>query len=312
MPSRDRASVRPPRLADYVPRRPFPTAGGYRLNARPDERARPIVSVVTVVRNGVATLPRTIRSVLSQDRRDIEHIVIDAQSNDGTVELLRSLDREVALWISEPDQGISDAFNKGIGLARGSVVGLLNSDDWYEPKAVRSALEALDTSKADIACGRVQYWAGDFKTYLVASDPSQLARTMTVAHPTVFARMGAYAEWGLFRLDFRLAMDYEWLLRAKTEGARFIAIDQCLANMQGGGVGDRRWRDSQREVARARALHVPGADSPLAYHSYVARSIAKGMVRRGLDFAGLGAVRRWYHRWLSPVRVTASRHSGRR
>ena len=282
--------------------------GGYQL--RGDDRhagSRPLVSIVTVVRNGIATLGRAVESVLSQDYPAIEYIVVDGQSTDGSVELLRSLERRIALWTSEADDGISDAFNKGIALARGEVIGLLNCDDWYEAGAVRLAAEALERASVDIACGKVQYWDGDTRTYLVTSAPALLERTMTVAHPTVFVRRQCYAKWGLFRLDFRLAMDYEWLLRAKAAGARFETIDQCLANMQGGGIGDRRWRRSQREVARARAMHVAGANSALAYHSYVASSIVKGSVRRALDLVGLGSVRRWYHRWLSPVTVTMHR-----
>jgi hypothetical protein len=120
-------------------------------------------------------------------------------------------------------------------------------------------------------------------------------------------RRNCYRKFGLFRRDFRLAMDYEWLLRAKSGGARFIIVDRCLANMQGGGVGDRRWRNSQREVARARAMHVKGADNAFAYYAYVARRIVIGGVRRWLDTAGLGVLRRAYHRWLSPVRVIANR-----
>ena len=134
---------------------------------------------------------------------------------------------------------------------------------------------------------------------------------MTIGHPTVFVRRQCYRKYGLFRLDFRLAMDYEWLLRAKAAGGCFVVVGRCLANMQGGGVGDRRWRNSQREVARARALHVHGADNAFAYNAYVVRRIVMGSVRRLLDACGLGAIRRAYYRWFSSVKVTPNR-DGRR
>jgi glycosyltransferase involved in cell wall biosynthesis len=253
------------------------------------------------------TLQRTLDSVISQEFPGIEYVVTDGGSTDGTLKLLRQNQNRIALWISEDDLGISDAFNKGIALSRGEIIGLLNSDDWYEPGAIQAVVEEMQRTGADIACGRLQYWEGDRRTYLTESDPAKLERGMTIGHPTVFVRRNCYHRFGLFRRDFRLAMDYEWLLRAKSAGARFVVVDQCVANMQGGGVGDRRWRNSQREVARARAMHVKGADSMLAYQVYVARRIVMGSARRLLDASGLGALRRMYHRWLSPVKVIANR-----
>ena len=288
---------------------PDSSVGGNRAQAAGPAAAaaHPPVSIVTIVRDSFTTLPRAmLESVLSQDFPGIEYVVIDGGSKDGTLDILRAHQDRIGLWISEADRGISDAFNKGIALSRGEIIGLLNSDDWYEPGAVRAVVAEMQRTGADIGCGRLQYWDGDSRTYLAHSDPAQLERGMTVGHPTVFVRRDCYRKLDLFRLDFRLAMDYEWLLRAKAAGARFVVVDRCLANMQGGGVGDRRWRNSQREVARARAQHIPGADTWLAYDSYVGLSIAKGMIRRGIDRIGLGVVRRLYHRWLSPVSVTSN------
>ncbi len=270
----------------------------------------PQVSIVTIVRNGLKTLPRTLESVTGQDVSGIEYVIVDGGSTDGTLDLLQANEHRIDLWISATDDGISDAFNKGISLCRGAIIGLLNSDDWYEPGALAAALQQMQQTGADIACGRLQHWDGDRRTYLASSDPTHLAQGMTVAHPTMFVRREAYRKLGLYRLDFRLAMDYEWLLRAVTAGARVAVVEQCLANMQGGGVGDRRWRDSQREVARARALHIPGARTAFAYHSFVVRRIAMGYVRRVLDATGLSVLRRAYHRWVAPNTIVSSRDDG--
>ncbi|HVY06724.1 MAG TPA: glycosyltransferase family 2 protein [Burkholderiales bacterium] len=270
----------------------------------------PLVSIVTIVRNGEVTLQRAMQSVLSQDFASVEYLIVDGGSTDASLQIVRRSEDRLAIWISEPDAGISDAFNKGIVLARGEIIGLLNSDDWYEPGAISAIVQRMTETGADIACGGLQYWEGGRRTYLVGSNPAKLARGMTVGHPTVFVRRDSYRRFGLFRLDFRLAMDYEWLLRAKSKGATFVVLDRCLANMQGGGIGDRRWRDSQREVARARALHIAGADNWLVMWGYVVRRIFVGSVRRVLDFTGLGAVRRVYHRWLSPIKITSGSHDG--
>jgi glycosyltransferase involved in cell wall biosynthesis len=299
----------PPSIEDYSAELAEEVVkGGRRLSAATPGFSTndPLVSVITVVKNGMATLPRTIDSVLSQDYRNIEYIVIDGQSIDGTLDLLRASGSDISLWVSEPDSGISDAFNKGICQSRGEIIGILNCDDSYEPGAVSSSVEAIRNTHADIATGKMQYWEGDRKTYLISSDPNELEHSMSVGHPTVFVRRSCYGSVGVYRPDFRLAMDYEWVLRAKRCGARFVTVDRCTANMQIGGVSDKRWRDAQREVARARALHVPGKNTAFAYHSYVVARIVKGSARRVFDRLGLSVLRRLYQRWFSPVAVTAS------
>ena len=114
-------------------------------------------------------------------------------------------------------------------------------------------------SGADIVHGKLQYWEGARRSYLVTGDASLLEGGMSVSHPTVFVRRACYERLGLYRHDFRQAMDYEWLLRAKMSGARFGFVDKCLANMQNGGMGDQRWRESQKEAALARRIHLPRA-----------------------------------------------------
>ena len=131
---------------------PGNTGGGTRVQDVGAALPRPLVSVVTIVRNGFKTLPRTLDSVFSQDFPEIEYIVVDGQSTDGTLDVVQQNQNRIALWISEPDLGISDAFNKGIALSRGEIVALLNSDDWYEPGAIRAVVAEMRRTGADIAC----------------------------------------------------------------------------------------------------------------------------------------------------------------
>lgn len=314
-------------FASIVPGRTAPTLAAYPTEPRSASRhggtrtriprshahgaPSPIVSIITVVRNGAAVLARAIESVISQDYPMIEYIVVDGESTDRTVDVIRRFEERIAIWLSEPDRGISDAFNKGIALARGEIIGILNSDDWYEPGAIRRAVDALINSGADIAYGKFQYWDRNQKTYLVSGDANSLSKGMTIGHPSVFVRRHCYERVGLFRLDFRQAMDYEWLLRAKVNGATFCFIDNCIANMQSGGIGDRHWRESLREAAYARLLHLPNAHSAMGYRAYLFWASIKGIVRRSIDALGLSVVRRWYHRRFSPIRITVSKDSGR-
>jgi glycosyltransferase involved in cell wall biosynthesis len=250
------------------------------------------VSIVTVVRNGAATLRRTAESVLSQRGPAVEYLVVDGGSSDGTLDIIRSLEDRIAAWTSGPDAGISDAFNKGIALARGRIVGILNSDDWYAPGAIATAVRELERTGADIVCGGMRLWAGGAPSWEVRSRDSGLEQAMTIGHPTVFARRELYERLGLFRLDFRLAMDYEWLLRASCAGARFAVVDECLTNVTEGGIGDRRWYFSQLEVARARAMHLRRGRVSIA--ADFARALAKGVARRLADRLGARPLRRWY------------------
>jgi glycosyltransferase involved in cell wall biosynthesis len=261
------------------------------------------VSIVTIVRNGAKTFLRTAESVLNQDYPNLEYIVVDGASTDGTLDLIRSTDQRIAVWVSEPDSGISDAFNKGIALSRGQIIGLINSDDWYTPGAISSAVKALAETGSDICYGKLQYDCHQQAAYIVSGKADRLGRGMTIGHPTVFIRRDCYQRFGLFRLDYRQAMDYEWLLRARINGAHFSFVDRCLAHMQGGGIGDRRWLRSQMEVAMARAMHCPTVWAPLDYWRYLCWAVVKGLSRRALDAAGLSAVRSWYHKHYSALEI---------
>jgi glycosyltransferase involved in cell wall biosynthesis len=272
-------------------------SGGSRArNARPPAGLGPIVSVVTVVRNSAPTLGRAAESVFTQNYPNIEYIVVDGGSTDGSLEVIGRMDERIAVWVSGADSGISDAFNRGIALARGEIVGLLNSDDWYEPNVMEAVVDAMQKCNADIAYGKAAKWKGNHRMGFITSDASLLETEMTLCHPTVFVRRACYERFGLFRLDFHLAMDYEWLLRAKVGGARFCAVNKCIANMRGGGVGDRRWWRGQMEVARARALHLDDARGRVRYWRYLIWAISIGTFRRA--YQALGFFRFRARGWL--------------
>ena len=101
-----------------------------------------LVSIITVVYNGEKYLEQTIQSVINQTYPNIEYIIIDGGSTDGTLEIIKKYKKHISYWVSEPDKGIFDAVNKGIDIAKGKLIGMINSDDWYEPKAVEIIVEA--------------------------------------------------------------------------------------------------------------------------------------------------------------------------
>lgn len=204
------------------------------------------VSIITVVFNGASTLKSCIDSVLSQDYKDIEYIIVDGKSTDGTVELIQSYGSKIARLLSEPDKGIYDAMNKGIALATGDIVGILNADDFYASNsAVSKIVQAMNTSNFDGAYGDLFYvdavhiekvtrkWiAGSYKkgSFLFGWMPP---------HPTFFIRRKLYEKYGVFRLDLGSAADYELMLRMIHKfGINLAYVPEVLIKMRAGGVSN--------------------------------------------------------------------------
>ena len=210
----------------------------------------PKVSIITVVRNGKDTIVRSMESVLSQDYPNIEYIVIDGASSDGTVDLIRQHQDRLAFWSSEPDSGISDAFNKGICRATGEWVGILNADDWYEPDAVSKVM--ANAAGADVVHGVMRYWDQMSPVEMVYPDQRKMLKEMCLGHPTCFVRRELYSKYGLFDESYKYAMDYEFLIRLFLNGERFVQLDDIIANMQCGGVSDDGWMSACAEVRDAK------------------------------------------------------------
>jgi GT2 family glycosyltransferase len=226
----------------------------------------PRVSIITVCLNAVGTLKRTIDSVQGQNFASLEHIVVDGDSQDGTKELLANTLRVQDFWISEADRGISDAFNKGVALARGSYLQFLNSDDWLSPGQVERSVEILERSDADFVFGDLMFHEAERPTfrYCGAADYARsLHRHLPpMNHPTVLARAQVFAELGLFDLRYRCAMDYDWLLRVHRAGKRGVYDPAILGNMTHDGVSNRQFRRTIEEVRQISIEH--GRSSALA------------------------------------------------
>jgi glycosyltransferase involved in cell wall biosynthesis len=254
----------------------------------------PIISVVTIVYNGIAHIEWAIRSVLSQNYARLQYIVIDGGSTDGTVDLLKQYEGQYFCWLSEPDQGISDAFNKGIKIATGQLVGFLNADDWYEQGALSEVADAHRAAPQAVVHGRLRYWR-DAQTpyYEFGGNDSKLTSYMSVNHPTVFVPRVIFEKHGGFDLKYRHAMDYDLMLRFKSAGVQFIYLDTVLTNMLLEGVSDRRWLQTQKEVYTIRKNNGIGfvKNQKLFYSA-----VTKMFFRRCLERMGADALVEVYRR----------------
>ncbi len=260
--------------------------------------ASPLFSLITVCFNSAATLGRTIASVRAQTCRDFEYLIIDGGSHDGTGALVEANRDVVTRFESGPDRGISDAFNKGLALAQGTFVGMVNADDWYEPDALALTAAAIRRRAADVYCGRQRYWQGAEAGATFAVRPELLPSFMSINHIATFARRDLFLRHGGFLLDYRAAMDYELFLRFFQRGARFEVVDAVLANMQLGGTSDRNWTRSVAEVRRAQLENgVPYLKAQRHY----AFQLVKGAGRRWLERRGGQRVVEAFRRRLARV-----------
>lgn len=277
----------PPKIEDYRARPPCPErlAGGERIGAKAIPRESDVVSVITVSFNSARTIEKTIDSVRAQTHRAVEYIIIDGGSQDGTVDLLRRRNRDIDLWISERDQGISDAFNKGIAVASGEYVAMLNSDDWLEPDHLNVAIAELQRTGVDFVFGDLVLHATDGRrVHLFAGEPAYGARIAHympfINHPTVVCRSTAFHRVGLFDPTLRTAMDYDWFLRLHRIGGVGRYSPRLVAHMTLEGQSDRNFKSALREVRDISVRH--GYPAWLAWGRYSYR-LAKGILRRRLQ-----------------------------
>ena len=301
----ERAAV--PTLDDYVrePRSLACPVGGRSLRRAQSIAARDLVTIITVAFNSESSLARTIESIAAQTHPSVEYIVVDGGSRDDTLGVLRRYEKDIDLWLSEPDGGISDAFNKGIALARGEFIGLVNSDDWIEPEHARLAVESLRRSGADFAFGDL--FVHDPKgavRYAMTGDPAYGARLRhampDVHHPTVVCRREVYERHGLYDTRLRIAMDYEWLLRGYLNGARGVYVPGLASHMRGSGVSNRNARMGLAEVRDVSILY--GYPAGAAWAKFTARVVRV-------------ETRRFMERWISESlarRLRALLHSRHR
>ncbi|WP_299757617.1 glycosyltransferase family 2 protein [uncultured Pontibacter sp.] len=272
--------------------------GGYRLNKKPVNECNDIlISVITIVYNGDKYLEQTIQSVLNQTYNNVEYIIVDGGSTDNTLEIIRKYDSRIAYWISEPDKGISDAFNKGIALATGQLIGILNADDWYAPEAFTKI--AAHYEPDSIIHGNNQYWNQDgSKAHQAAPNLELLTSEMSLNHPTVFVSKSLYQKYKTFDLRYKLAMDYHLLLRLYVSGSKFIYVDSVITNMRLGGLSA-NIVGCYYEVYRAKN-EVLG--KKLSHKIYLYWTLLRYKISSNLSRTPLSFINSLYRNYISPIK----------
>lgn len=214
---------------------------------------QPKISVITITYNSEATLEETIKSVISQDYPNLEYIIIDGASKDGTMSIVERYRDKISTVVSEPDKGISDAFNKGIKHATGEVVGIINSDDVLLPGAL-SAVAAAYEEGVGVYRGNTYIWdsATDTKIHAKPSMafPLHTFKKRIVCHQGTFITKEAYEKHGGYKVHFKFMMDVDLLVRMYEAGVKFKYIPAELAMFRLGGVTDSSFIKKTGEIER--------------------------------------------------------------
>ena len=198
------------------------------------------ISIITVCLNSVNTIEQTIKSVISQKTSEVEYIIVDGGSVDGTVDIINMYRDYLSYYVSERDDGIYDAMNKGIRHASGDIIGMINSDDWYEPGAFDEVIRLMSDNDACIVSGGIRTWDEQDEVVSEKIFPSMdPIEGMAWGHPAIFARRILYDVYGLFDTSYRIAADYKWLLTCYLLGSRFIYTDRILANFRTTGISNK-------------------------------------------------------------------------
>ena len=198
---------------------------------------KPLVNIITISYNSQKYLEQTILSVINQDYKKINYIIIDGGSKDSSLDIIKKYKEFINVVVSEPDKGIADAFNKGLQYCQEGLVGFLNSDDYFSSNKSVSLIAQNYEDEQTIICGSLSLikLAGEHIKKL-KSRPHFLLFGMYILHPTMYTPVSLSKKVGNFNLDYSIAIDYDWTLRAVKENAKFKIINEELVLMRVGGA----------------------------------------------------------------------------
>lgn len=210
----------------------------------------PLFSIITVSFNSEKTIEKTIQSVLKQTFQNFEYIIVDGKSKDATIEIVKRYEpifKEKLKWISEPDKGIYNAMNKGLMMAQGSMIGIVNSDDWLENDALETLVKNLKDNPDNmnkILTGEMLFHYSDGTTQRILTNFKRYEYyskryRMGVNHPATFVPRSIYDKIGLFDENFKLYADADFFIRCYEAGIGICFINKVLSNMCDGGASNR-------------------------------------------------------------------------
>jgi len=214
---------------------------------------KPLITVVTAVYNGEKFLEKTIQSIINQTYENVEYVIIDGGSTDGTLDIIRKYEHAIDYWVSEKDQGISDAFNKAVTLSSGDFINFQgDGDGFYELDSIETISRKIKSLEDVLICGKICR-IDEFGKQLYFSkqkspfNKKSLLFKMSLPHQGLFINKVFFKKYGLFDVNNTFCMDYEHLLRAYAEFPTVTLVDTVIANWRDDGVGSGRILEVLRE-----------------------------------------------------------------
>jgi glycosyltransferase len=235
------------------------------------------VSIITATINSEAGIETALRSVSAQDYQNLELVVIDGNSKDNTVEVVKKIYTRPAKIISEKDKGIYDALNKGIRTATGDIIGFVHSDDFLAaPEVVSEIVAAFHNYDVDGVYGDLHYVYKEDTSKVIRYWKSEqffpqiLSKGWMPAHPTLFLKKEVYEKHGLFNLDYKIAADYDLMLRIFQDPAlKFKYLPRVITRMRVGGASNRSLKNIKlKSLEDLKALRSNGIKNPLKVLAY--------------------------------------------
>lgn len=253
-------------------------------------------SIITISFNSEKTIERTIKSVLTQTYSNFEYIIVDGASKDGTLDIVKKYEplfEGRMKWKSEPDEGIYNAMNKGVRMASGEIIGIVNSDDWLEPDAldiVKNVFTKNESNTKALYCGGIYYhrmdgtvkcWRANLKSF---NRQAFLYIMSGIRHPSTFVPRQVYERIGLFNDQMKLSADQDFVLRCYYGGVRFVEIPEVLSNMSEGGLSTEGSERARRLSTEDRKLMLHnfnkrGLEYYWLFYTWKLRGLVKKLVR---------------------------------
>jgi len=223
---------------------------------------KPLISIVTIVYNGQEYIEQTILSVLNQSYDNVEYIIIDGGSKDDTLSIIKKYADGIDYWVSESDEGISDAFNKGIRCCSGEIIGFINADDYYEENSFSCIINAYIKRKLNSPCviyGKTNKVTIDGIKQVKNDNKLGWCVCVPFSFCSSFHSMSYYKKFGLYNITFKIGMDVELLMRG-LRSATYVELDSFIATQRNGGISDKlrlAGYKEYREISKNHFGYIP-------------------------------------------------------
>ena len=198
---------------------------------------KPKISIITVVYNGEKHLEQTIQSVINQNYENLEYIIIDGGSTDRTFDIIKKYEKHIDYWVSEPDEGIYDAMNKGISIASGEYIAFLNADDWYNGGTLETISDYILKYRKDYFFANIDFYHNEKYIKTWVPKPKKYKRAMPIYHPALFVK-AEILKHHKFDTSYSIIADYKFVVELILENRTYMYIPKTLTFFRDGGVSN--------------------------------------------------------------------------